>query len=146
MIVSLSLTIISFLLRPFNAEESLSQKVQNYYRNRKDLPPASRKQFINIAARLPHDLYPLLILLRLPLIVLVLRQQLYLHRVPPYVIEDGTLRILHSEQSLTGQIVIADNVRDGYRFMRCDHSILGGRWTREVPDGKGGSQMDMGDS
>lgn len=53
---------------------------------------------------------------------------------------------MHSEQSLTGQIVIAENLKDGYRFMRCDHSILGGRWTREIPDGQGGTYTDMGDS
>ena len=144
--LSLVLTILSFLLRPSKSNETFSQRVQTYYKNRKDLPSASRKQFINLATRLPNDVYPLLIILRLPLLVLILRQQLYLHPVPPYTIEDGTMRVLHSEQSLTGQIVVAENIRDGYRFMRCDHSILGGRWTREIPDGKGGMKTDLGDS
>lgn len=127
-------------------DETFSQRVQRYYKERKDLPPASRQQFMTLASRLPSDLYPLLILVRLPLLVLVLRQQLYLHPVPPYTIDDGTLRVLHSEQSLTGQIVVAENIRDGYRFMRCDHSILGGRWMRELPDGQGGRHVDLGDS
>jgi hypothetical protein len=140
------MTVLSFFLRPSSSPVTFAQRVQEYYLNRKDLTPTSRKKFANLASRLPRDVYPILIALRLPLLVLILRQQIYLHPIAPYVTADGSLRILHSEQSLTGQIVIAENLRDGYRFMRCDHSILGGRWTREVPDGTGGTHTDMGDS
>jgi len=140
------MTVLSFFLRSSTSTITFAQRVEQYYLDRKDLTPATRKKFANLASRLPKDLYPILILIRLPLLVLILRQQLYIHPVTPYVIPDGSLRILHSEQSLTGQIVIGENLRDGYRFMRCDHSILGGRWTRDIPDGKGGMIKDMGDS
>lgn len=146
LLLSLIMTVLSFFLRSSTSPITFAQRVSQYYLSRKDLTPATRKKFANLALRLPKDLYPVLILIRLPLLVLILRQQLYLHPVTPYVIADGSLRILHSEQSLTGQIVIAENLKDGYRFMRCDHSILGGRWTRDVPDGKGGLIKDMGDS
>jgi hypothetical protein len=52
------------------------------------------------------------------------------------------VRILNSTRSITGQIVVAENVEYGYRFMRCDHSLLGGRWAREGKDG----QTEFGDS
>jgi hypothetical protein len=146
LLLSLIMTVLSFFLRSSTSPITFAQRVQQYYLDRKDLTPATRKKFANLASRLPRDLYPILILVRLPLLVLILRQQLYIHPVTPYVISDGSLRILHSEQSLTGQIVIGENLKDGYRFMRCDHSILGGRWTRDIPDGSGGMIKDMGDS
>lgn len=146
LLLSLVMTVLSFFLRSSTSPITFAQRFQQYYLDRKDLTPATRKKFANLASRLPRDLYPILIFIRLPLLVLILRQQLYIHPVTPYVISDGSLRILHSEQSLTGQIVIGENLRDGYRFMRCDHSILGGRWTRDVPDGSGGMVKDMGDS
>jgi hypothetical protein len=52
------------------------------------------------------------------------------------------IRILNSTRSITGQIVVAENVEYGYRFLRCDHSLLGGRWAREGKDG----QTEFGDS
>lgn len=33
------------------------------------------------------------------------------------------------QESLTGYISVLDNVKDGFRAMRCDHSLLGGEWT-----------------
>jgi hypothetical protein len=146
LLLSLVMTVLSFFLRSSSSPITFAQRVSEYYLDRKDLAPPTRKKSANLAMRLPRDVYPVLIALRLPLLVLILRQQIYLHPVTPYVTADGSLRILHSEQSLTGQIVVAENLRDGYRFMRCDHSILGGRWTREVPDGQGGMYTDMGDS
>ncbi|KAI7786110.1 spermine spermidine synthase [Diaporthe eres] len=39
--------------------------------------------------------------------------------------------ILHDRrESLTGYISVADNLKTGYRVMRCDHSLLGGEWIR----------------
>jgi hypothetical protein len=146
LLLSLVMTVLSFFLRSSTSPITFAQRVQQYYLDRKDLTPATRSKFANLASRLPRDLYPILILIRLPLLVSILRQQLYIHPVTPYVIPDGSLRILHSEQSLTGQIVIGENLKDGYRFMRCDHSILGGRWTRDIPEGSGGMVKDMGDS
>lgn len=36
--------------------------------------------------------------------------------------------ILARQESLTGYISVLDNLKDGYRVMRCDHSLLGGEW------------------
>ena len=33
------------------------------------------------------------------------------------------------QESLTGYISVLDNVKDGFRVMRCDHSLLGGEWS-----------------
>lgn len=39
--------------------------------------------------------------------------------------------ILHDrKESLTGYISVADNLKAGFRVMRCDHSLLGGEWIR----------------
>lgn len=35
------------------------------------------------------------------------------------------------EESLTGYISVLDNKDQGYRVMRCDHSLLGGEWVGE---------------
>ena len=32
------------------------------------------------------------------------------------------------QESLTGYISVLDNIKDGFRAMRCDHSLLGGEW------------------
>ena len=32
------------------------------------------------------------------------------------------------QESLTGYISVLDNLKDGFRVMRCDHSLLGGEW------------------
>jgi hypothetical protein len=49
----------------------------------------------------------------------------------PIVSVKGGLRVLNSTQSVTGRVVVAENIADGYRFLRCDHSLLGGRWIKE---------------
>lgn len=36
--------------------------------------------------------------------------------------------ILARQESLTGYISVLDNLKGGYRVMRCDHSLLGGEW------------------
>jgi hypothetical protein len=65
-------------------------------------------------------------------------------RKPEYPIlhQAANIRILNSTQSITGRIVVGDNLSLGYRFLRCDHSLLGGRWIKENEAGK---QM-LGDS
>ncbi|WVO22090.1 uncharacterized protein IAS62_003415 [Cryptococcus decagattii] len=78
-----------------------------------------------------------------------LRQQIFLRppseRSDPYVTAHGELRVLSSEQSLTGRVVVGDNLKQGYRFLRCDHSILGGRWFRER-EINGEKTVELGDS
>lgn len=38
--------------------------------------------------------------------------------------------LVERQESLTGYISVLDNVELGFRAMRCDHSLLGGEWTR----------------
>lgn len=40
--------------------------------------------------------------------------------------------LLARNESLTGYISVLDNIKDGFRVMRCDHSLLGGEW-RHTP-------------
>ncbi|KAL9610838.1 MAG: hypothetical protein Q9167_004478 [Letrouitia subvulpina] len=40
-------------------------------------------------------------------------------------------------ESLTGYISVLDNLRDGFRVMRCDHSLLGGEWLFSAPNSFG---------
>lgn len=40
-------------------------------------------------------------------------------------------------ESLTGYISVLDNLRDGFRVMRCDHSLLGGEWLFSAPSPSG---------
>ncbi len=36
--------------------------------------------------------------------------------------------IVARQESLTGYISVLDNIKDGFRVLRCDHSLLGGEW------------------
>ena len=38
--------------------------------------------------------------------------------------------IIDRQESITGYLSVIDNLRDGYRVLRCDHSLLGGEWRR----------------
>lgn len=46
----------------------------------------------------------------------------------PYTHPNGLLRILSSEPSVTGRIVVGEDYTHGFRFLRADHSLLGGVW------------------
>ena len=41
--------------------------------------------------------------------------------------------VVDRQESLTGYISVLDNLKDGFRVLRCDHSLLGGEWTRYPP-------------
>lgn len=38
--------------------------------------------------------------------------------------------LIDRRESLTGYMSVLDNHNEGYRVMRCDHSLLGGEWTK----------------
>jgi hypothetical protein len=38
--------------------------------------------------------------------------------------------ILDRRESLTGYISVVESLKEGFRVMRCDHSLLGGEWVR----------------
>ncbi|KAK3381564.1 S-adenosyl-L-methionine-dependent methyltransferase [Podospora didyma] len=44
--------------------------------------------------------------------------------------------ILDRRESLTGYISVMDNTVDGFRVMRCDHSLLGGEWVKFIGTGQ----------
>lgn len=46
----------------------------------------------------------------------------------PYEHPGGLLRILSSVPSVTGRIVVGEELKHGLRYLRADHSILGGVW------------------
>ena len=46
--------------------------------------------------------------------------------------------LIARQESLTGYISILDNIQDGFRVMRCDHSLLGGEWLRLPMNAKTG--------
>ncbi|KAF8511513.1 S-adenosyl-L-methionine-dependent methyltransferase [Gautieria morchelliformis] len=56
----------------------------------------------------------------------------------------ATVRVLASTHSVTGLILVGEHVREGFRFLRADHSLLGGRWVGDkvAP----GSRNGLGDS
>lgn len=45
-------------------------------------------------------------------------------------IEPEGFKMLARQDSLTGYISVLENMNEGYRVMRCDHSLLGGEWTK----------------
>lgn len=61
----------------------------------------------------------------------------------PYLAASNDLRVLNATDSVSGMVMVADNLKDGYRFLRCDHSLLGGRWLRRDEDSK---VSDLGDT
>ncbi|ODO09808.1 hypothetical protein I350_02025 [Cryptococcus amylolentus CBS 6273] len=142
--ISLLFTVIALIVRASTGVTPFPKQIQDLLRTL-PISPAALKTLTKAARKLPRRALPLILFLRLPFLILVLRQQLFLRpsglSSEPYVTARGELRILSSEMSLTGRIVVADNLKDNYRFLRCDNSILGGRWIRER-NGK----TEMGDT
>ena len=46
-----------------------------------------------------------------------------------------TVNLLARSDSVTGTIVVGEYVEGRYRFLRADHSLLGGRWISTQPGG-----------
>ncbi|KAG8525748.1 uncharacterized protein KY384_000508 [Bacidia gigantensis] len=42
-------------------------------------------------------------------------------------------RIVDRQESVTGYLAVIDNLKDQFRVLRCDHSLLGGEWTKYPP-------------
>ncbi|GKZ65716.1 hypothetical protein AnigIFM60653_003219 [Aspergillus niger] len=45
-------------------------------------------------------------------------------------LNDEGFALVARQDSTTGYISVLDNLNDGFRVMRCDHSLLGGQWTK----------------
>ena len=65
----------------------------------------------------------------------------------PYVHPTSPIRILSSSQSVTGRIVVGEDLNHGFRYLRADHSILGGVWIGDkvVRIGEDGKMQRAGD-
>ncbi|KAL4872439.1 hypothetical protein BDV12DRAFT_162200 [Aspergillus spectabilis] len=46
------------------------------------------------------------------------------------IAEDG-FALVARQDSTTGYVSVLDNLEDGFRVMRCDHSLLGGQWIKK---------------
>ncbi|KAL5357577.1 S-adenosyl-L-methionine-dependent methyltransferase [Aspergillus floccosus] len=46
-------------------------------------------------------------------------------------LNDEGYALVARKDSSTGYIAVLDNLEDGFRVMRCDHSLLGGQWIKE---------------
>ena len=44
------------------------------------------------------------------------------------ILQPHGYKLIVRNESITGYISVLDNVKDGFRVMRCDHSLLGGEW------------------
>ncbi|KAK3682533.1 S-adenosyl-L-methionine-dependent methyltransferase [Podospora appendiculata] len=49
---------------------------------------------------------------------------------------DAGWMILDRQESRTGYISVIESVADGFRVMRCDHSLLGGEWVKFLGKGR----------
>jgi hypothetical protein len=138
------LTLLSLLVRPPKASgDSFAKTAHRLISSTFKLSPEASRQLGEATGFLPETVSPVLLLLRLPLLILAVQQQVFLRPSAPYFAAGGTLRVLHTEKSITGQIVVADNLAAGYRYLRCDASLLGGRWMRIMENG---TRIDLGDS
>lgn len=44
--------------------------------------------------------------------------------------------VLDRAESVTGYVSVIDSPKEGYRLMRCDHSLLGGEWVKFIGQGR----------
>ena len=56
--------------------------------------------------------------------------------MPTTIVLNSTLQsydyvLVARHESVTGYISVLDSKKDGFRVMRCDHSLLGGEWTNQ---------------
>lgn len=66
------------------------------------------------------------------------------HQEAPFV-SDG-VRIHSSVASVSGRVIVGDNVEDKYRYLRADRALVGGVWIHDVPGDTTGVAAKLGDS
>ena len=47
------------------------------------------------------------------------------------ILHEQNYALLARQESLTGYLSVLENTKDGFRVMRCDHSLLGGEWLQQ---------------
>lgn len=76
-----------------------------------------------------------LLLLAIPSVLFTLTSNVHLPLGHPTKAVNAALQhegyeLLARQDSTTGYISVLENFDDGFRVMRCDHSLLGGQWTK----------------
>ncbi|CAE6417924.1 unnamed protein product [Rhizoctonia solani] len=68
--------------------------------------------------------------LAIPLLLAQVSKRTSPHLIPtePWTSPSGNVRVLARTDSATGVVVVAENLVDKFRYLRCDHSLLGGMW------------------
>lgn len=68
--------------------------------------------------------------LAVPLVLAQIAKRTSPHLIPtePWSSSGGNVRVLARTDSTTGIVVVAENLIDKFRYLRCDHSLLGGVW------------------
>jgi hypothetical protein len=51
-------------------------------------------------------------------------------------LESAGYVVLDRQESITGYVSVIESANDGYRVMRCDHSLLGGEWVKFLGQGQ----------
>ncbi|CAL5872041.1 uncharacterized protein PFLUO_LOCUS6298 [Penicillium psychrofluorescens] len=76
-----------------------------------------------------------LLLLALPSLLFSMTSNVHIGRISAVnsVLKTEGYSLLARQDSSTGYISVLENHQDGFRVMRCDHSLLGGQWTKMVP-------------
>jgi len=96
----------------------------SYINNYTTITPSSN------SPRPPRTTWRSYVPLAVPFVLAQLSKNAAPHRIPTesWTSTGGSVRILARSDSTTGTVVIAENLVDNFRFMRCDHSLLGGVW------------------
>ncbi|KAJ5494966.1 hypothetical protein N7539_000082 [Penicillium diatomitis] len=76
-----------------------------------------------------------LLLLTIPSIIFSVTSDVHIGGVSGAnsIIQKEGYSLLARQESNTGYISVLENNHDGFRVMRCDHSLLGGQWTKVTP-------------
>lgn len=142
--MSMLFTLCSLFVKDRTSSSSFGAKVHQSITKRWKLSKDASRQLGEITSLLPKQSYPLFLLLRLPLLILALQHQIFSRSSMPYT--TGQVRILASGKGDTGRVVVGESLSGGYRYSRVDDAVVGGRWVRQVSDGRNGTRTDLGDS
>jgi hypothetical protein len=76
-----------------------------------------------------------LLLLAVPSVLFSMTSNVHIGRISAVnsVLKTEGFSLLARQDSYTGYISVLANHQDGFRVMRCDHSLLGGQWTKMAP-------------
>ena len=65
------------------------------------------------------------------------------HRTSRELMLQEGFSLVTKTEGITGYLSVLENVQEGYRIMRCDHSILGGNWITGLGSWAGGERPTL---